>query len=480
MTGIKKNSRFKFKNIIIYLLSFLASFVGIFLNFYLARVLSAERYGQIQYLIALATTFSQLIVFGLNSFLIREAKNPAHNGEVVNKCFTIYLIIIVFFFPIIYNYSFNFASVTANNAVLSASITIVAILIGANSLISAFFQGNGKYHLTIIFENLIPKTALLVISIVFTLLGKLLAFENNYLIFYIIIYSAIALPFTLYLFKKINFSVSKQDLLSIFFFFGVTVTYSLGNNLTKVLQGGLYNNNVALAIISVSFNIVSLVRIFTSVLDNMIKPIFAKYKRLNDTQKILDVYRFDTRMNSYIAIPLYLFFIFHAEKFLILFGADYLVYSNILVIISIANFVNDLTGPNGTMLAMTGNERVELFNGFLYFAFYIASVFLFSFDKVYGLSLALLVAQVAVNLAKYIEVWIINKKMPLNYKTIFSILIILAANLVVIYLVRYLQVGLIVWYVISIAIGITLVFANIFALSLYRIKDFKDFLRLEL
>ena len=93
---------FKSKNILIYFLSFAASAVGIGLNFFLARALEAEYYGRIQYLVALATTCSQVLIFGINMFLIREAKNAEHKGEIINKCFSLYLMIVVFFVPIIY------------------------------------------------------------------------------------------------------------------------------------------------------------------------------------------------------------------------------------------------------------------------------------------------------------------------------------------------------------------------------------------
>ena len=53
-------------NIITYVLSFSASAVGILLNFVLARVLRAEAYGHLQYLVALSTTFSQFMIIGLN------------------------------------------------------------------------------------------------------------------------------------------------------------------------------------------------------------------------------------------------------------------------------------------------------------------------------------------------------------------------------------------------------------------------------
>lgn len=477
MGEAKKN---KTKNLGIYLLSFAASAVGIGLNFFLARVLEAENYGKIQYLVALATTCSQFMLFGLSSFLIREAKNENQRGEAVNKCFSLYLAIVLFFAPIIFFVLNGYIDITANNLIISLSVLVVAILMGLNSLIAAYNQGNGKYHLSLIFENLLPKLLLLVTAIIFMVIAKLNTFQENYLIFYIIFYSAISIPFLLIVFKRINFKLSKAELKSIFFFFGVTITYSLGNNLTKVLQGGLYKNDVALGIISVSINILSLIAVFTSVLDNLVKPIFAKKKRENDIDGLLDIYRFDTRMNSYIAIPMYLFFALHPTMFLGIFGESYLLYPGILTIIVAAHAISGITGPNGTLLAMTGKEKYELFNGILFFACYVGFVFVFSFDKIYGLSYSLLVSQFVVNVAKYVEVWVIYKKTPLNLKTLLSLLIVIVVNFAAIFALTYVKIGMWYWLGIGILVGIALVLCNTFILTLYRKNDFKQLLNLKL
>lgn len=458
----------------------MASIIGIGLNFFLARVLEAEYYGRIQYLVALATTISQILIFGLNMFLIREAKNTEHKGEIINKCFSLYLIIVIFFLPIIYFVINNFVTVTQGNIFAATSVLTCAILMGINSLIASYYQGSGKYQISIIFESLLPKLFLLLTAVVFLLIGRMTFFQEKYLLFYIAFYSCVAIPFIFILFRKISFSFKTAELASIFFFFGVTVTYSLGNNLTKVLQGSLYHNNVALAIISISISFINLVHVFTAVLDNLIKPIFAKKKREKDYDGLFNIYRFETRANAYISVPMYMFLIFNPSIFLGLFGSSYTAYPLILSIIAIANFVNDMTGSNGTMLAMTGNERWELFNGFSYFVVYIGCIFVFSFDKVYGLCFALLTAQVFVNILKYAEVWILFKKSPLDFKTILSILIIAVCNCAPIIALSYLEIKTIIWLIIGVVLGVCLVFANFFGLSLYRKSDFKQLLQIKL
>lgn len=470
----------KSKNIIVYLLSFSASLVGIGLNFFLARVLGSENYGRIQFLVALATTCSQILIFGLNFFLIREARNKKHNGEVVNKCFSLFLTIVLFFVPIVYYVLNNHINETQNNLLMIISVIAVSILMGFSALVSSYYQGNGKYHFSLIIDSLLPKLIMLLTAIAFLSLGKMSQFQDKYLLIYIIVYGAITIPFVFKLIKRFNLSFEFSEIKSICFFFGVTITYSLGNNLTKVLQGTLFHNDVALGIVSVSISIVSLVTVFTSVLDNLVKPIFAKKSRENDKDGLLDSYRFVTRTNMYVALPLYLFFIIHPSRFLGIFGSTYLEYPMILSFIAMANAVNNITGPNGTMLAMTGKEKFELFNGFIYFGVYFVAIFAFSFASIYGLSIALLVSQVVVNIAKYSETWYFFKKNPLNKKTLLSIAIVFAFDFAAIWALKYIPLGLIYWLLIGGAVGVGIVLMNTFVVSLYGRNDFKTLLKLKL
>jgi len=449
-------------NILTYIISFSASAIGIVLNFFLARVLEAELYGKVQYYIALATTISQFLIFGLNSYIIREAKNEKHGNYLCSKCFSLYISIAIFAIPIVYFLLSNYFLSSDSKQIVILLVIIVSLLIGLDTLITSFFQGVGKYHLTVIFELLIPKLLMFLIAIVFLVFGKITSFPNYYLLIYIGIYSFVAIPFFFKLFESFRLDFSREDIKSIVFFFGVTITYSLGNNITKVLQGGIYKNSVALATISVSLSIISLIKVFTAVLDSIVKPIFAKKKRENDIDGLLDIYRFDTRMNSYVSIPLYLYFIFNADKFLSAFGQSYTVYPHILVILSLANAVSDLTGPNGTMLAMTGHEKWELTNGLLYFGIYIIFSFVFTFDKIHGLCYALLLSQIAVNVAKYIEIWRIYKRNPLDTKTILSLLMIIAIDGLVVFGTSFIVLNIILWFVINVFIGVVLVALNCF------------------
>lgn len=465
-------------NLKTYFLSIASSIIGIGLNFFLAHVLQAEAYGEIQYLVSISTTISNFLLFGLSSFLIKESKNINNKNSIINKCFSLYFAIVIFLLPILY---FVLSKMTLKyniEMIMIIIILVVAVFMGINSMISSYYQGLGKYHISIIFESLLPKLVLFILAIIFTLIGKITNFQANYLYCYAIIYGTIAILFAFRLFKKIDFSFTKGEIKSIVYFFGVTITYTLSQNLTKVLQGGLYDNKVALAIISVSLSIISIVSIFTNVINSITKPIYAKYSREGNKNEILSTYQLNTRVNCYISIPFYIFFLTQGERFLYLFGSSYLAYPNILTILSIYSMVSCITGPNGSMLAMTGKEKWELINGIVYLLVFLLCAYLFSNDKIYGLCLSLLIGDLIVNILKYIEVWVLFKKSPLNLKTLLTIAIIFVVDFAIIFFLKFID-DLLLWLAIGLFIGVLAIIIN-FSITPFRKSDLKTILDLSI
>ncbi len=456
--------------LITYIFTIVASVLGIALNFVMARIMQAEKYGYIQYSISLYTTISSLIIFGFSNYIIKEASNPQKQGSLMNKCYTIYFFICFFSMPIAYYILENFVLKNEANGTPTLLILFIAVFVGLDILYASLMQGRGKYFLTVFFETLIPKAAMLCFVIILLINGSANHIHEWYLWVCLLVYGLIGCTTLFRTFKKIDFSIEKKDLLSITFFFGVTITYSLTGNLTKVLHGFFFNDLSVLGVISVSTSIVTLVNVFTSVLTSLTKPFFAKVSRNNDTGELMGLYRFVTRCNSYIAIPFYLFFITQGEKFLYIFGESYLTYPFIIIILSIAYMFDCLTGPNGTMLSMTGKEKFELVNGVIHLASFVAYCFIFSFNKIYGFSIAFLLSEITVNLVKYIEVSIIYKTNPVNLKSALSILLCFLIDAIFIIPCKFIE-NIFVWLGVGIVCGLISIILN-FIITPYRKHDF--------
>lgn len=467
--------KLKTTNIKAYIFSIFATVIGLSLNFLLARVLQAEKYGSLQFIVSLFSTISSILIFGFTSFIVREVGTSNNPKTIMSNCYSLYIALSIFLFPIIFYVLFNYIGQTNGDCFNCVLIILTAFLMGIDSLFTSYFLGKGKYHFSIVFETILPKGIILLFSIISFALNKVSIIYNNYLLIYFSIYLIISLLALIKLFRGFNISFKKEDIITISFFYGTTITYSLTSNMVKVLQGAVYNNNVALAIISVSSSIIALVNVFTNVLNNITKPIYAFHYKRNDIDSLIKTYRFATRTNSYIAMPLFLFFITQGFHFLSFFGDSYLEYPLIIVILSISSMVSCITGPNGTMLSMAGKEKYELFNGVTHFSVFIVSAFLFSFNPVYGLCFSFLFSEITVNILKFVEVWFFYKRPPLDIKTILSLSIILVVDFGCIFFLRYID-KTIVWFSVGLIVGIAVVVLN-FILSFYGRKDFKMLLK---
>ncbi len=179
-----KKRKFSKINVITLILSVFASVIGIVLNLYLARMLEAELFGKLQYLIALVNTCAQFMIFGINSFLIRELKNENRSEGIMNKAFSLYFIVVIFMLPFMFLGIYYFSDHTNNDLLLTFIVLFSAIIMGINVLVAAYHQGQGKYYLSVIFESLIPRLVLFICAIIFIALNLYKGFELTYMIVY--------------------------------------------------------------------------------------------------------------------------------------------------------------------------------------------------------------------------------------------------------------------------------------------------------
>lgn len=458
-----------------FIFSFLSSAIGIILNFILARAFGSDNYGEIQYLVSLATTASSFMTFGLSWIVVRDAKNENRSSQIINSVFTIFFFLAIFEAPIVFFTLYNFTKITHDNYLFSLLVVIVAVIIGTNTLGASYFQGRGKYHISILVSNFFPKLCMLIMTIFFLVIGKIMNFQENYLIFYLIFYGISSLIILKKLFKKTEIKITKSEGLSIFFFFGVTMTYSLSGELTKIFQTTFFNNPASTGIISLSITLIAFVGIITNVITDMIKPYFAKLKRENDYEGILNTYRLNTRLTSYICIPFYIFMITQGSKFLSFFGPSYTIYPYLIIMLAFRSLVADITGPSGTMLSMIGKEKIELINGFINIGTFVLFAFIFSNDEVYGLCFALLLSTIVVNITKYIEVWVLFRKTPLDIKTLITLLVIAVIDFFAIFFLKFIG-NMWIWLIVAISVGLLTIGVN-FLVSLYR-KDLRAFFKI--
>ena len=450
-----------------YLLSALSMIIGFLSSYFLARTLGAEIYGEIRYVISLFTTFSSVLLFGLSNFLIKESKNPTKKETILNYSFSFLFIVFIFLSPVIFKLLKDYFHI--ENHIYIISVLFASISISIISIYGFFNQGIGKYHITQLVTNIIPRLVMLIITILFYFLLNYSWFASNYVLIYSIVYGTLALIILILKFRSFKLGFEAKDYLSLTFFFGTTLTYSITSELTNIIQGTFYNDTSVLGIIGVSAQILSLLTIFTTVVSSITMPLFSDCKRKGDKKGILEVYRLNLRVTFYIAVPFYLFLVTQGDKFLLFFGESYLAHPMIIVFCTIGSAINVLTGQTGSILLMTGKEKIELLNGGINIITYVFFAVLFKNNPIYGLTIANMLSAIVVNLVKVVEVSIIYKECPINFKSFLSFLIVASMDFVFIFFLKYINIW-IVWLIVGIVVGIISIVLN-FVVSLYR-KDF--------
>ena len=88
-------------------------------------------------------------------------------------------------------------------------------------------------------------------------------------------------------------------------------------------------------------------------------PRFAALHAARDTEGVAKLARRSTFLTTFSSVPLLLIFIVFPEKILSVFGTQFEAGAQVLIILSIGQFVNAATGPVGYLLNMSGLHRIE-------------------------------------------------------------------------------------------------------------------------
>ena len=88
-------------------------------------------------------------------------------------------------------------------------------------------------------------------------------------------------------------------------------------------------------------------------------PRFAALHAANDKEGVARLAVRSTLLTTFSSVPLLLLFIVFPEKVLSLFGSQFEAGAQVLIILTIGQFVNAATGPVGYLLNMSGFHRIE-------------------------------------------------------------------------------------------------------------------------
>ncbi len=424
------------------IMSALSAIISILTTFFVAKPLGAELYGQVQYYVGVITVFSIISAFGLSDYFIKTTQYSENHKEHFGKWILLMTIIDFIITPVFMIIVFFVLKDFEKNLILILIVALCGLSQSFLNVIGGYLLGRFEQAKSLFFSNFLPKLLILIVSTIFLNFLPRDEFYWYYLLALLTINLIIGIPIiaTQFRLSKGKFKFTKTEFIALFSFFALSATYSLNHQLSKIIGSEVYKNLSGVGAFSISVQLAAISTLFASTVISMSKPYFSKLKD-NKTELII-YFRKITRVNSYIVIPFCSALIIQSQRILSVFDKPDSLYSSyywILVVLCIGVLISNLFGPNGTLLAMSGHEKVEVINGIVNIIVYIICAFSFVSFGIIGLAIATLVASMVVNILKYIEVLYFYKINPYSLKLFLHFAIMIVISFLSFYLASFIK-----------------------------------------
>ena len=126
-----------------------------------------------------------------------------------------------------------------------------------------------------------------------------------------------------------------------------------------VLILGIFVTSIDVGIYSAAARTALLTRFLLLATSSVAAPRFAALHAANDKEGVAKLAVRSTILTTLSTMPLLLIFIVFPERILSLFGAQFEAGAQVLIVLTIGQFVNAATGPVGYLLNMSGFHRIE-------------------------------------------------------------------------------------------------------------------------
>ncbi len=177
---------------------------------------------------------------------------------------------------------------------------------------------------------------------------------------------------------------------------------------------GFIKSSVEVGIYRAASQIPLLLLMILRAFGSVYAPSIAELHYNNQTKRLEKLLKISTRWIFLLALPATIILFFSARDVMVVFGSDY-IYTGalVLVVLTIAQFVNCVTGGVGSTLTMTGKQNIEMINNIAMVIINIVlNYFLITAYGVVGAAIATGISIVVINLLRLLEVYFIYKIQP--------------------------------------------------------------------
>jgi O-antigen/teichoic acid export membrane protein len=412
-----------------FILKVFGAIAAFLLNIIITRSLGVEEAGYFFFTLALVTFSAYIVRQGYDNVLVKYIANYRSNQNyqaisklyyyVLKKVSSALLISVAMMFLV---GEFVLIKIIDKGEMIDYIIPSMVLLVGLtlSQLNSYCFQGQKKVALTMLYESsllmilalhliyfLKPDSAFEAL-IIYSLTSIFVALSSFYS------WSKCFLPFKGKLISDLEKSSINKMARPLF----VILLLTLSTQWLGQIFLGLWSDIQDVAVFAVAQKVSGLTVFILIALNSIAAPKFAEAFAENDLVKLKGIAIFLSKLMLLISIPLTSFMVYFSEELMSLFGKEYIQHANILILLSLGQFFNLVTGPVGYILQMTGRERVYRNNIMFTSSFFVLSSILFI--PTMGLLGAAYSTSISIALQNLLSVYFVKKELGFNVLNIFN------------------------------------------------------------
>lgn len=441
------------------LFEYISRFVIAFL---LARLLGAGQYGMYSLAISCATILASISMLGLDSTMVRYIAIQARNKDEAAVWGTIQigvgfsLLVSVLMSIGLFVLSEPISVQIFHEPELTSFLQLFSFFIPFSTMSSVLVdvaRGFKRMDYSALGEGIILFVAR------FVLLG-ILALVNLNALTAIIAFglSDVVVTFCLvYLLNKEfpfkrslrQAQYSYREIFTFAFpFWFATLLRKFRGNFQTLLLGSL-DTVTGVGIFSIVNKVTLIGHLVYSSIITSVKPILAELQDQGNWKQVGDLYTTTTRWAFMCNLPIFLIMLLYPKPILAIFGASFVDGALALTVIAFGELVNAATGICGSIIDMTGHNKLKFVNSLISTVIIVGgNVLLIPRWGVLGTAVASFVAMSVINLLRFIQVWFLYRLHPYDATFIKPLLAAVVAAIIVLSLGRWLPVGVNLFYTI--------------------------------
>lgn len=182
---------------------------------------------------------------------------------------------------------------------------------------------------------------------------------------YLVSISITSIPLILFSIKKLNyFKIERVPSLNYKSLFKTSLPMMITNSTNLIMNWlstiivGYYLLEQDVGIYNVAFKLSTLTALSLQAVNAVSAPKFAIYYNNNNYKDLKRVIHQSTKLIFWISLPIILIYFIFPSYILGVFGEEFQVGKTALIILTIGNFVNAISGSVGYLLQMTGYEKI--------------------------------------------------------------------------------------------------------------------------